>query len=161
MNTFSNMWKNFKSSKRSIYSLYIFLTLFIISLFSEIISNDKPIIIFSNGKPTRTFCYISDAICGYLKALCSGLNLEFNIGFDTEETSVSDLATCFKNLGIDLVNYSHGIEYKVSDDKDYLNDNPQRRCPNILRAREKLGYNPKISINDGVRKYLTYLLERN
>ncbi len=44
MNTLSIMWKNFKSNKRSIYSLYIFLTLFIISLFSEMISNDKPII---------------------------------------------------------------------------------------------------------------------
>ena len=50
MNTFSNMWKNFKSSKRSIYSLYIFLTLFIISLFSEIISNDKPIIMSIDNK---------------------------------------------------------------------------------------------------------------
>ena len=50
MNTFSNMWKNFKSSKRSIYSLYIFLILFIISLFSEIISNDKPIIMSIDNK---------------------------------------------------------------------------------------------------------------
>ena len=50
MNTFSNMWKNFKCSKRSIYSLYIFLTLFIISLFSEIISNDKPIIMSIDNK---------------------------------------------------------------------------------------------------------------
>ena len=50
MNTFSNMWKNFKSSKRSIYSLYIFLTLFIVSLFSEIISNDKPIIMSIDNK---------------------------------------------------------------------------------------------------------------
>jgi len=43
MNTYSIMWKNFKSNKRSIYSLYIFLFLFLLSLFSEIISNDKPI----------------------------------------------------------------------------------------------------------------------
>tara|TARA_Y100000768_G_scaffold388821_1_gene387537 strand:+ start:5534 stop:6547 length:1014 start_codon:yes stop_codon:yes gene_type:complete len=44
MNTYSIMWKNFKSNRRSIYSLYIFSILFFISLFSEIISNDKPII---------------------------------------------------------------------------------------------------------------------
>ena len=44
MNTYTIMWKNFKSNKRSIYSLYIFSFLFILSLFSEIISNDKPII---------------------------------------------------------------------------------------------------------------------
>ena len=44
MKTLTIMWKNFKSNKRSLYSLYIFLTLFVISLFSEMISNDKPII---------------------------------------------------------------------------------------------------------------------
>ena len=44
MNTFSSIWINFKRNKRSIYSLYIFSTLFILSLFSELISNDKPII---------------------------------------------------------------------------------------------------------------------
>ena len=44
MNTYSIMWNNFKSNKRSIYSLYIFMALFITSLFSEMISNDKPII---------------------------------------------------------------------------------------------------------------------
>ncbi len=44
MNTYSIMWENFKNNKRSIYSLYIFSILFVISLFSEIISNDKPII---------------------------------------------------------------------------------------------------------------------
>ena len=44
MNTYSIMWNNFKANKRSIYSLYIFMALFITSLFSEMISNDKPII---------------------------------------------------------------------------------------------------------------------
>ena len=44
MNTFNSIWKRFKMNKRSIYSLYIFSTLFILSLFSELISNNKPII---------------------------------------------------------------------------------------------------------------------
>ena len=48
MDTYSIIWKNFRRSKRSIYSLYIFLTLFIVSLFAEIISNDKPIIMSIN-----------------------------------------------------------------------------------------------------------------
>jgi len=49
MNTFNSIWKKFKSNKRSIYSLYIFSTLFILSLFSELISNDKPIIMNIDG----------------------------------------------------------------------------------------------------------------
>ena len=50
MDTYSIIWKNFRRSKRSIYSLYIFLILFIVSLFAEIISNDKPIIMSINDK---------------------------------------------------------------------------------------------------------------
>jgi microcin C transport system permease protein len=49
MNTFNGIWKKFKRNKRSIYSLYIFSTLFILSLFSELISNDKPIIMNIDG----------------------------------------------------------------------------------------------------------------
>jgi microcin C transport system permease protein len=49
MNTFNSIWKRFKMNKRSIYSLYIFSTLFILSLFSELISNNKPIIMNIDG----------------------------------------------------------------------------------------------------------------
>ena len=49
MKTFSTIWNNFKRNKRSIYSLYIFSTLFILSLFSELISNNKPIIMSIDG----------------------------------------------------------------------------------------------------------------
>ena len=49
MNTFYTIWNNFKRNKRSIYSLYIFSTLFILSLFSELISNNKPIIMSIDG----------------------------------------------------------------------------------------------------------------
>jgi len=49
MNTFNSIWKKFKMNKRSIYSLYIFSTLFILSLFSELISNNKPIIMNIDG----------------------------------------------------------------------------------------------------------------
>jgi microcin C transport system permease protein len=49
MNTFNSIWKKFKMNKRSIYSFYIFSTLFILSLFSELISNNKPIIMKIDG----------------------------------------------------------------------------------------------------------------
>ena len=49
MSTFNSIWKKFKMNKRSIYSLYIFSTLFILSLFSELISNNKPIIMNIDG----------------------------------------------------------------------------------------------------------------
>jgi microcin C transport system permease protein len=49
MSTFNSIWKKFKMNKRSIYSLYIFSTLFVLSLFSELISNNKPIIMNIDG----------------------------------------------------------------------------------------------------------------
>ena len=45
-----------------------------------------------------TFCYIADAICGYLKALNSS-KTEFNIGIDLEETSVYEFAKLYKDIG--------------------------------------------------------------
>jgi UDP-glucuronate decarboxylase len=43
---------------------------------------------------------------------------------------------------------------KVSEDKDYLVDNPNRRCPVIEKARTHLGYNPTIDIEEGLRRLL-------
>ena len=44
-------------------------------------------------------------------------------------------------------------------DNDYLVDNPNRRCPNITKAKKLLGYNPKIDPYEGVRRYLLFLKE--
>ncbi|MNY74135.1 hypothetical protein D3C86_2130900 [compost metagenome] len=44
-------------------------------------------------------------------------------------------------------------------DREYLTDNPQRRCPDLTKAREVLGYAPDISVHDGVRRYLSFLLD--
>ena len=121
--------------------------------------NNKPIIIHSDGTPTRTFCYIADAICGYLKALNSSLKTEFNIGIDLEETSVYEFAKLYKDIGKDLISYSEEIEFVGSTDNKYLTDNPHRRCPNIQKARKQLKYNPMISLKEGIRRYIVHLIK--
>lgn len=127
---------------------------------ARFIFKDMPIILYSDGKPTRTFCYVADAICGYLKALNSGFKTEYNIGMDNEEISVLKFATLFRDIAKELLNYSKDIEFAISNDKKYLTDNPQRRCPNILKARKEIKYNPKISTKDGVKRYLTHLMNQ-
>tara|TARA_B100000212_G_scaffold322825_1_gene282400 strand:+ start:455 stop:1534 length:1080 start_codon:yes stop_codon:yes gene_type:complete len=122
------------------------------------ILENKDIIIYSNGRPTRTFCYVADAICGFLKALFSGKKGEYNIGIDNNETSVYELADIFRNAGKKFLKYNGQIIFKESLDKNYLNDNPQRRCPNIDKARKELLFNPKIPVVNGVEKYLNFLL---
>ena len=49
------------------------------------------------------------------------------------------------------------VEFAKSVDKKYLVDNPQRRCPDIQKARKELNYNPKIPIEDGLTRFLTHL----
>lgn len=127
---------------------------------AKFVIENKPIILYSNGKPTRTFCYVSDAICGYLKALNSGNKTEYNIGIDLEETSVYEFAKYNQRIGKELFNYSGNIEFATNVDTKYLVDNPQRRCPNIQKARKEINYNPKISLEDGISRYLTYLFNQ-
>lgn len=53
--------------------------------------------------------------------------------------------------------YTGKVTYQKSDDKNYLTDNPNRRCPVIDKARKILGYNPQVSVEEGVNRYLEYL----
>ena len=61
--------------------------------------------------------------------------------------------------GRELLGYTGEVRYAVSEDKEYLTNNPQRRCPDITKARTILGYNPTISVEEGVRRFLQYLKE--
>ena len=56
-----------------------------------------------------------------------------------------------------LFNYDISVIYQKSDDKNYLTDNPNRRCPIISKARNVLKFNPKIYVEEGVRRFLEYL----
>lgn len=115
----------------------------------------KNISILSNGLPTRSFCYVSDAITGFMLALLSPYNGEaFNIGNDEMEISMKELA----DLIAKLVN-GVGIELKESDEVDYLTDNPQRRCPDLTKARGLLNYQPKVGLEAGLKKMLGWYKE--
>ena len=127
--------------------------------FANQVLNNKNIEIFSNGKPTRTFCYITDAIIGYLLALTNCKFDFFNIGNDSPELSVLDFANIFIKQAESLFNFSPKVIFRVSKDNDYLVDNPNRRCPNITKAKKLLGYNPTIEPYEGVRRYLIFLKE--
>jgi dTDP-glucose 4,6-dehydratase/UDP-glucuronate decarboxylase len=113
----------------------------------------KKIVLLSDGSATRTFCYITDAMSGYLKMLASQYNGEaFNIGCENPEISMRDLA----ELVVKITGSTTGIEVKKSEDNEYLTDNPQRRCPNIQKARALLGYNPTVSLEEGLTKSYEY-----
>ena len=56
----------------------------------------------------------------------------------------------------DLFGYTGKLVKQVSEDKDYLVDNPNRRCPIIEKARTQIGYDPSISVEDGLRRALIW-----
>ena len=67
--------------------------------FASAVMNNEDIVILSDGKPTRTFCYIADAITGYLKVLLHGSFDVFNIGIDKPEISILELANIYAQRG--------------------------------------------------------------
>ncbi|HYF83996.1 MAG TPA: NAD-dependent epimerase/dehydratase family protein [Clostridia bacterium] len=104
--------------------------------------------ILSDGAPTRSFCYISDAVSGFLRALLSDCDGEaFNIGNDEIEISMIDLA----EMVADIVGNTT-VEYNRSSESEYLIDNPQRRCPDLSKAKRLIGYKPHISLDEGLKK---------
>ena len=125
--------------------------------FAQDIMANRDIVMLSDGSPRRTFCYVADAIVGYYKILIKGLSGEaYNIGVETPEISVAELAERMIRQARDLFGYSGKLVLNVSSDSDYLIDNPSRRCPIIEKARKHLGYNPAISLEEGLRRSLLW-----
>ncbi len=128
--------------------------------FANSILHNKNIILLSQGSPTRTFCYITDAIVGYVKTLIKGRAAEsYNIGVENPEISMIDLAKKMRKIALEHFNYSGKIIIKKSQDKNYLTDSPNRRCPQITKARKDLKYNPKISLDKGLMRSLLWYKE--
>lgn len=127
--------------------------------FAKAVVNDEDIVILSDGKPTRTFCYITDAITGYFKVLTYGSFDIFNIGIEKPEITIAELAQIYVDAGKKVSGYRGRVRLEAPKEADYMTDNPNRRCPIIGHAREKLGYSPSISVNEGVERFLRFLKE--
>jgi len=127
----------------------------------DILSN-RDITLLSEGSPTRTFCYITDAVVGYIKALIKGKSGEsYNIGIEVPEISIVDLARKMKDISVANLEYKGEIITKTSDDKNYLTDSPNRRCPKIDKAKKELGYEPKVSLDEGLESTILWYQENN
>jgi len=125
--------------------------------FARNVLDGKDIVMLSDGSAKRTFCYVADAVAGYYKILVKGRTGEaYNIGVETPEISMAELADRAVVLGRELFGYTGKIVRQQSADEDYLVDNPSRRCPVITKARTELGYDPQVSIEEGLRRSLIW-----
>lgn len=126
---------------------------------AENVLQNHDLVLYSNGQPTRTFTYVADSIAGDMKVLLFDKFDYFNIGSETPEITVLQLAEQFMAAGREICNYTGKIKFQTSSDREYLTDNPQRRCPDLNKARSLLGYSPEITIEAGVRRFLRFLHE--
>lgn len=125
--------------------------------FASDVLSGRDIVMLSDGSPIRTFCYVADAITGYYKLLIKGRKGEaYNIGAGQPEISIADLADKVAALGRELFDYRGKVVRQSSPDPCYLVDDPNRRCPLITKARSDLGYNPGISLDEGLRRSLIW-----
>jgi UDP-glucuronate decarboxylase len=125
--------------------------------FARCILEGRDIVMHSDGTPTRTFCYTADAISGYYKVLMRGRPGEaYNIGVESPEISMREVAELLSRLGGELFGYRGQVTLQPSAERDYLVDNPQRRCPVILKARNEVGYDPEVTLEEGLRRSLLW-----
>jgi len=125
--------------------------------FARDVLEDRDIVMLSDGSPTRTFCYVADAIIGYYKILVKGRSGEaYNIGVEEPEISIAGMAEKIVDIARRLFGYNGNVVRRTSVDDKYLIDNPNRRCPVIQKARTELGYTPGVSLDEGLKRSLLW-----
>lgn len=114
--------------------------------------NGEPITIYGNGLQTRSFCYVDDLIDGMIKLMESPIDLTgpVNIGNPGEFTMI-ELA----ELVLKLVGGSSKITFKPLPQ-----DDPKQRQPDISLAQSALGWNPAVSLEDGLKETIEYFRRR-
>ena len=103
---------------------------------------NQPLTVFGDGSQTRSFCYVDDLVRGLVSLAESDEHLPVNIG-NPDEYTLLQLA----NGVIEAAGSSSKIAFEPLPV-----DDPQVRQPDITRARETLGWEPEVSLNDGLRK---------
>lgn len=124
----------------------------VLPMFAYKAINKQSIPVHGDGHQTRTFCYITDAITGFFKVMLSGKHGEsYNIGSSDNEISMKNLAELFIKLE------GSGASFNLIPYPDnYPGGEPQRRCPDITKAKEDLTFSPKVTLEDGLRRFIEW-----
>lgn len=112
---------------------------------NQAISN-KPMTVYGDGKQTRSFCYVSDMVDGLIRLMDVPSGEVVNLG-NPEEYTVLDLAQKIKIMTRTSSEIVH---------TELPEDDPTQRRPDISKAKKLLGWEPKISVDEGVKKTVEY-----
>ncbi len=109
---------------------------------------NKDITIYGDGTQTRSFCYVSDLIEGFICLMNShdGFKGPVNLG-NGSEFQIGELA----EMVIDMTNSKSKITHR-----DLPKDDPKQRCPDITLAKKELGWQPTMPLEKGLKRTITY-----
>jgi len=107
----------------------------------------EPLTIFGDGRQTRSFCYVDDLVDGLIRLMAAEDETgPMNIG-NPHEITIRELAETVAGLT--------GTELKV-EPQPLPQDDPTQRCPDITKAKAKLGWQPKVPLKEGLTKTIDY-----
>ena len=106
----------------------------------------EPITVYGDGTQTRSFCYVSDLVDGLIRLMNSDFHEPVNLGND-EELTMLRLVQAIEAATRRPLKVEH---------KPLPQDDPTRRRPDLTRARKILGYEPKVSLEEGLKKTIGY-----
>jgi len=102
--------------------------------------------VFGDGSQTRSFCYVSDMVDGLYRLMLSDERCPVNLG-NPREMTILEFAELIRKL-----TGSHSpIEFRPLPE-----DDPQQRCPDIGKARAVLGWEPRVTLEEGLRLTVEY-----
>jgi dTDP-glucose 4,6-dehydratase len=111
---------------------------------------DQPCTVTGHGRQTRSICYVSDTVAGLLGLACSSEAGPINLG-NPVELSVNEIAS----LVAEIVGSDAGIRHIPA-----VVDDPQRRCPDISRAVQRLDWRPLVQLEEGLKQTISWFAER-
>jgi dTDP-glucose 4,6-dehydratase len=111
---------------------------------------NEDVTVFGDGRQTRSFCYVSDLVEGIIKLMSAPVNDPVNIG-NPQEMTIEQIA----RLIIELTGSQSRIVYAPLPE-----DDPKVRQPDITRARTLLGWEPKVTLREGLGRTIEYFRQK-
>jgi nucleoside-diphosphate-sugar epimerase len=114
----------------------------------------EPLTVYGNGTQTRSVQYVEDLVEGAFRLMKSTETRPVNIG-NPNEMSVGEVAEMVIDLSAEISGSPSEVVFEPLPE-----DDPKRRCPDITRAREVLGWEPSVPAREGLEKTLSWFAER-